>query len=54
MAKHGVVILAMVVILLSALAVCTGIFLAIVNYQTSAADRALYELQHLPSIVNGR
>ena len=46
MAKHGAVILAMVIVLLSALAICTGVLLATLNYAKSEANRTLYEMQN--------
>ena len=47
MAKHGAAILAMVVVLLSVLAICTGILVATLNYARSEASRTLYEMQNV-------
>lgn len=50
--KHGAVVLVLVVTLLAALALFTGILIAALNYAANEANRAFYEMNYshvLPS-----
>jgi hypothetical protein len=48
--KHGAVVLGMVITLLAALALFTGIFIAALKYAANAANRTFYEMHysHVP------
>lgn len=52
--KHAAVVLGMLMTLLAALALFTGIFLAALNYAANETNRTLYEMKYSPGPPTGR